>query len=95
MRNSFTPIFMGAAGGSSPFWMVLYGDSSSNKATALDLDGSDNIVVVGTEILKFAIDGSLTFQKTLGGSVLYDTQGVAVDSNGNIFIPSAAGGFVG
>lgn len=86
---------MGAAGGSSPFWMVLYGDSSSNKATALDLDGSDNIVVVGTEILKFAIDGSLTFQKTLGGSVLYDTQGVAVDSNGNIFIPSAASGYEG
>ena len=94
MRNSFTPIFMGAAGGgSSPFWMVVYGDSSANYAGGVVLDGSDNIVVFGYQLLKFAIDGSLTFQKTFYNSG--EGSCVALDSSGNIYTGSGASGFNG
>ena len=98
MPRSFDTIFMGAAGGSSDsFWIALLGGSDTEEAIGITVDSSDNIFVCGPTasdgagntdglLAKYNTDGTLLWDKTLGGSARDYFYASATDSNGNVYV---------
>ena len=98
MPRSFDTIFMGAAGGSSDsFWIALLGGSGTEEAWGVTVDSSDNIFACGPTdsdgagefdglLAKYNTDGTLLWDKTLGGSARDYFYASATDSNGNVYV---------
>ncbi|MFX1256815.1 MAG: SBBP repeat-containing protein, partial [Promethearchaeota archaeon] len=83
-------------------WMKTYGTAYFDWAISISIDSSNNIYVVGTIdtpsydhnmcILKYDITGTLLWDSSWGLEDNDYGTGVAVDSNGNIYVVGEGGG---
>ena len=97
MAKSFQTIFMGAASASDQYWIALLGGSLIDEGYGVAVDSSNNIIVCGLTtsdgaggydllVAKYNSSGLLQWDKTLGGSLDDEGQGVTVDSLDNIIV---------
>ena len=82
--------------GGYEYWIATLGGSSEDESQDIALDSNENIFVVGytqssgagnrdASIAKFANDGTLEWQRTLGGTGDDRFYGVTIDSSDNVY----------
>lgn len=85
-------------------WVHTWGGNSVEEAAALSVDSNGNVYIAGncysfgagyydTFLLKYASNGTLLWQRTWGGNDGESTSGLALDSNGSIYIAGYTSSF--
>jgi len=97
LNGNSISVFAATADGDAAPTRVIAGDNTQlNDATAIAVDGAQNVYVANTEgrnVLVFAANatGNVAPARTIAGSATGITQpwGVAVDASGNLFVTSS------